>query len=166
LVFAFGLIAEPPANFAANVRAPSPNGAVLVAKVTGHVTIEIAGKKSDVKSEQRVPAGATISTAAYSSVMLAFSNGATVRLSPNSALLLEEFLQDPFSGSVKVTDITEEPTSSRTKLRLLRGEIEGVVKRLHVDQDSVFRVRAVDGEGEKSIEVTSGVFRFAVTPAR
>jgi hypothetical protein len=139
---------------------------VIVARVTGRATMEVDGKKFELKKEQRVPKGASISTAANSSVVLAFSNGATVRLSPNGTLVLEEFLQDPFKGQIKVLEIEEEPTSSRTKLHLVRGEIEGVVKRLHVEQDSLFRVRASGGEGEKSIEVTSGVFRFAVTPSR
>jgi hypothetical protein len=81
-----------------------------------------------------------VNTGPNSSVVLVFSNGATVNLGAESQLHIEEFLQDPFTKVVKISELTEEPTSSSTKLKLIRGELLSNVKTLHREKGSEFSV--------------------------
>lgn len=75
--------------------------------------------------------GYTIRTRAQSSIVLVFSNGATVRLGDNTEVDIEQFLQDPFAESeLAVEKLTHEPSVSSTRLKLTRGEIVGEVPKL------------------------------------
>jgi len=107
--------------------------------------------------------GFTIKTAAQSSVVLVFSNGATVNLGPESELNIEQFMQDEWGSAIDVAALTEEPSSSTTKLRLARGELVGNVKKLHTQQGSSFEVNTPVG----AAGIRGTVFRvtFRVDPA-
>ena len=72
--------------------------------------------------------GFTVRTGEDASIVLVFSNGATLRLSANTEVSIDEFLQDPFpTAELALEKLTQEPTVSATKLRLARGEIVGHV---------------------------------------
>ena len=76
--------------------------------------------------------GYTIRTGAQSSVVLVFSNGATVRLGDKTEIDIEQFVQDPFAESELAIDkLTHEPSASSTRLKLTQGEIVGEVPKLH-----------------------------------
>jgi hypothetical protein len=114
-------------------------GRINVAKVTGTVTA-VRGNDSPVtlKIGDVLAQDHTVTTSSGSSVILVFDNGATLNLGAESTLRIEEFLIDPFSTSVSVSDLTEEPTTSVTRLHLSRGELVGNVKHLKQDQGSSF----------------------------
>ena len=121
--------------------APMPPGLVLVAKVTGEVMMTVNGSAPvQLKVDDKIEQSAKINTGAKGSVVLVFSNGATTQIAHDSELVLEEFLQDPFASTVKVSDMTDEPSTSRTKLTLKRGELVGNVKKLNHTRGSKFIV--------------------------
>ena len=107
--------------------------------------------------------GFTIKTAAQSSVVLVFSNGATVNLGPESELNIEQFMQDEWSSAIEVAALKEEPNTSSTKLHLARGELVGNVKKLHTEHGSSFEVSTPVG----AAGIRGTVFRvtFRVDPA-
>lgn len=113
-------------------------GLIVVAKVEGTVqAIDPQGKttqqlkKSDTLSEKY-----TVKVGAASSATLAFSNGAVINLLPDTTLVISEFLQDPFASPFSSEELTQEPTTSVTKLQLVQGEIVGTVKKLRTEQGS------------------------------
>ena len=79
-------------------------------------------------------------TAPGASVILIFSNGATVDVAPDSTLKIDEFEQDPFGADVKVADLKQEPGTSTTRLNLTKGALVGKVVHLNVDKGSEFTV--------------------------
>jgi len=54
-------------------------------------------------------------------------------------------LQDPFNQPIKVSELVDEPTTSITKLNLVRGELMSNVKHLRRDKGSVFSVQTPVG---------------------
>ncbi len=75
--------------------------------------------------------GYTVTTGVQSSVVLVFSNGATVRLMPNTRLALDKFRQDPLGGDVDAGTLTAEPSASETALHVAYGELVGDVHKLN-----------------------------------
>jgi len=136
-------------------------GQIVAARVQGRVTaISKSTKESrllhdgDVVAEQT-----TIVTAPGASVILAFSNGATVDIAGDSKLDVAEFEQDPFSTELKASDIKQETGTSVTKLELTRGELVGRVAHLNVDKGSEFTVRTPVGAAGIRGTVLGVVFR-------
>lgn len=121
-------------------------GSVLVAKVTGRV--QMVDKDGTVTQQldrgMQVKESSTVKTLGASSVVLVFSNGATTQLGADTELVLEQYLQGEFSGEVAPSKITEEPSVSKTRLFLNRGELIGNVKKLR-KPDSDFEVRTPVG---------------------
>lgn len=123
---------------------PRP-GAVLVLEVTGEAA-EVTGEaRRPVKADDRVRVGSTITTGRRSLATIALSNGAVLRLGSESELEVEEFGQATVPGSLKFIDIKEEPTISRTRLRLVRGDVTVDVKRLSVARGSSFLLSMLAG---------------------
>jgi len=123
-------------------------GRIVAAKVLGNVTV------TDVRDplhphklveSGEVTEGQIINTGDDARVLLVFSNGATVNLAAKSTLSIDEFLQDPFTQTVKVAELVDEPTTSITKLNLVRGELMSNVKHLRRDKGSVFSVQTPVG---------------------
>jgi len=123
-------------------------GRIIAVKVVGTVTV------TDVRDPMRprklvengeVTEGQIINTGDDSRVLLVFSNGATLNLAAKSTLSIDEFLQDPFAQPVKVSELVEEPTTSITKLNLIRGELMSNVKHLRREKGSVFSVQTPVG---------------------
>ncbi len=136
---------------------------VLAARVTGTVEMTVGGQTTPVKADDRVPQSAKIITGKDSSIVLVFSNGATTQLGSDTELIIEEFLQDPFANTVRVAEMTEEPSRSRTRLALNRGELVGTVKKLKHAEGSTYTI--VTPVGAAGIRGTTFriVFRPVVT---
>lgn len=118
---------------------------VLAARVTGAVQVTLNGQTLPLRTGDRVPQSAKIVTSTTSSVVLVFSNGATTQLGSDTELIIEEFLQDPFASTVRVAELSEEPSRSRTRLSLNRGELVGNVKKLKHAEGSSFTINTPVG---------------------
>jgi hypothetical protein len=133
----------------ASAQTPAPStlkeGQIIVAKVHGKVSMLLNGVTSDLHDKDRVNQSATITTGADSSVILVFSNGASTQLSSDTTLVIEKFLQDPFSADIKVAELETEPTTSQTQLRLAKGELVGKVVHLNEKGGSTFTVKTPVG---------------------
>ena len=122
-------------------------GRIVIARISGAVTLT---SKSDnvvrpaINNEQ-ISAGYIVITAPGASVVLIFSNGATVNLRGDSVLDIETFLQDPFAQDFKVAEATAEPSTSTTRLNLTRGELIGNVKKLNAADGSSFNIQTPVG---------------------
>lgn len=120
-------------------------GQIKAAKVTGTVTATKDGATIELKNGSELAQGYVVNTAKDSSVVLVFSNGATLNLAQDSSLAIDEFLQDPFADEVAVSKLTAEPSRSTTKLNLSRGELVGNVKKLNYDKGSSFNIQTPVG---------------------
>jgi hypothetical protein len=125
--------------------AARPPGIIKVAKVVGTVTAVKDGATVNLQTGAEISQGYVVNTAKDASVVLVFSNGATLNLAQDSTLSIDEFLQDPFSSQVSVSSLTAEPSTSTTKLNLSRGELVGNVKKLNHDAGSTFEIQTPVG---------------------
>lgn len=142
-----------------------PSGVILASKVIGDVAMESKGVRTALASETSVPVGARLMAAAGSSAMFVFSNGARLHLDASSEVVVDEFAQDRFAETIKLAELTEEPSVSRTRVRLVRGGMVGQVNRLHIDRGSTFLVDTPGGE-VRSMQLERGsVFRVSFRPA-
>ena len=133
---------------------------ILVAKVTGDVRKSLDGQSVALRNGDKVEQRAKVNTANNASVVLAFSNGATLRLEQDSELVIEEYLQDPFTSAVKVSEMKKEPSKSRTRLGLNRGELVGDVKPLDHAGGSSFTVQTPVG----AAGIRGTIFRIVFRP--
>jgi len=122
-------------------------GKIIVAKVDGHVTVitKATGVSVAIKSGDSILDGTRIVTAPGAEAILVFSNGASVDVAADSTLDIDEFQQDPFATNQKVSEMTQEPTTSVTKLNLTKGELVGKVVHLNIDRGSEFTVQTPVG---------------------
>ncbi len=100
-------------------------------------------------------------TSPDASVILVFSNGATVNVAADSTLDIDEFLQDPFTSDQKVSEMTSEQGTSTTRLNLTKGELVGKVVHLNVDHGSEFTVQTPVG----AAGIRGTTFRIVFRPA-
>jgi hypothetical protein len=136
---------------------PRP-GAVLVADVIGEAIAMASEQEKVLKGEDRVRVGSTITTERMSLVTLLLSNGASLRIGSESELEIEEFGQGTIPDGLKFAELTEEPTVSRTRLRLLRGDVLIEVKPLDTSRGSSFMLSTVAG----TVRSTEGRFHARV----
>lgn len=122
-------------------------GRIVVARISGAVTLTLKadGSVRPAINNEQIAAGYIVTTAPGASVVLIFSNGATVNLRGDSVLDIETFLQDPFAQDFKVAEATAEPSTSTTRLNLTRGELIGNVKKLNAADGSTFSVQTPVG---------------------
>jgi hypothetical protein len=114
-----------------SASAQSLVGQIKAAKVEGDVSkLSANGATTPIKSGDVLSESDTVITGKASSVILAFQNGSTVKLSAESRLAIDEFKVDPFAESVKVSELKNEPSASKTALNLAYGEMVGDVKKL------------------------------------
>jgi len=120
---------------AAQAQDTKVEGRIVAARVKGTVTAVNTkdNSKRELHDNDAITQSYVVTTAQNSSVILVFSNGATINLAQDSTLSIEQYLQDPFSTSFSMATATEEPSTSVTKLTLARGELVGNVKHLHKD---------------------------------
>lgn len=121
------------------ISLPRP-GVVVATYVAGEAKVVNGEERRAIKGDDRLGVGSTVVTGRKSYLILTLSNGATIQLGAESELEVEEFGQSPISGSVKIAELTAEPTLSRTRLRLLRGDVTIEVKPLKVARGSTFVV--------------------------
>lgn len=129
----------------ASAQTASLPGQIKAAKVTGSVTATKDGNTITVQSGTELSQGYVVNTGKNSSVVLVFSNGATMNLAQDTSLSIDEFTQDPFAEEVAVSKLKSEPSTSRTKLNLSRGELVGNVKKLNYDAGSSFNIQTPVG---------------------
>jgi hypothetical protein len=122
-------------------------GKIVAARVLGHVEVASndGGPSRPLHDGDYISDQTTVVTSVGSSVVLAFSNGATVDVAADSHLNIELFEQDPFAEDVKMSDIKQEPGRSTTRLSLTKGELVGKVVHLNVDRGSEFTVQTPVG---------------------
>jgi hypothetical protein len=156
-------------------------GAIIAVEVTGAVTASFGDQRKNVKTDERLRVDSTIITGRKSAVKLLLSNAAMVQLGSESEIEFEEFRQATFSGSTKFAEMKEEPSISRTRVRLARGDVNIDVKPLNASKGSSFlfsfaagtlrtsegsfraMVRMTDlGLGVCSLELTNGKAEFEV----
>jgi hypothetical protein len=150
-----------PATPAAPARV---KGQIIAARVLGHVA---AVSKTDnstraLRDGDKVTDQTTIITSAGASVILVFSNGATVNVAADSSLDIEKFEQDPFADDIKMSDLKQETGTSTTRLNLTKGELVGKVVHLNVDKGSEFTVQTPVG----AAGIRGTVFRIVFRPGR
>ncbi len=128
-----------PAGTAASTQQP---GRIRASRVVGQVTVEdIATKATQaLANDSEISQGSIVRTGENSSVVLLFSNGASINLAFSSELNIEQFTQDPFAGNYEPAKATEEPSVSTTSIKLTRGELVGNVKKLKTSAGSKFTV--------------------------
>jgi hypothetical protein len=142
--FVFDAAAQTPPPAAPAAATAQPPGRIRLTRVVGQVTVEDIATKAvqPGTNDMEITQGSIVHTQENSSVVLVFSNGATVNLAFNSDLNIEQFTQDPFSSNYEPAKATEEPTgtTSTTSIKLTRGELVGNVKKLHTSAGSKFTV--------------------------
>ncbi|MES2696780.1 MAG: FecR family protein [Verrucomicrobiota bacterium] len=136
-------------------------GTILVAAVNGEVNMIVSGVTTRLEVNKPVPQKAKIVTGKGARVVLVFSNGASTQLGSDTELVIDEYLQDPFAATVKVAEMVDEPSPSRTKLSLNRGEIVGNVKKLKYDRGSTFDVQTPVG----AAGIRGTTFRIVFRPS-
>jgi hypothetical protein len=137
-------------------------GKIVAARVEGHVTAvsKVDGATRVLHDGDYVTDQTEIVTAVGANVILSFSNGATVNVAADSTLDIDDFEQDPFAAE-KVSDMTQEPGTSITKLNLTKGELVGKVVHLNVDRGSEFTVQTPVG----AAGIRGTTFRIVFRPA-
>lgn len=120
------------------------------------------------KSDDRVRVDSRLITGRRSLATLAFSNGAILELGPDSEIEVEELLQAPFTTSLKPAEWKAEPSVSRTRLRLVRGEARVSVKRLLSARGSSFAIVTAAGvasvdEGSLRVQVRMTEFGIGLS---
>jgi hypothetical protein len=122
-------------------------GRIIAARVRGHVDAlsKTDGQRRTLHDGDAVTEQTDIITAPGASVILVFSNGATVDIGADSNLDIEQFDQDPFAAAQKVSEMKHEPGTSTTRLNLTKGELVGKVVHLNVDRGSAFTVETPVG---------------------
>lgn len=138
-------------------------GEIKFARVTGDVTYKAKGSTIAVPAQNAasITQGNTVTTGKGGSVVLIFSNGATINLKEDSVIDIEQYLQDPFAADIKPAELTDEPTVSNTKLNLTRGELVGNVKHLKQDKGSSFSVQTPVG----AAGIRGTTFRIVYRPS-
>lgn len=122
---------------------------ILVARVSGSVTIsDVATSEFQPLSKgMKIGQGVTINTGADGTAVLLFSNGSTLTVKPDTKLGIDEYLQSPTETKdpAEIKELDVEPSTSKTKLRLLEGDLVGSVKKLDSDNGSSFEITSPIG---------------------
>ncbi|MBI5691595.1 MAG: FecR domain-containing protein [Verrucomicrobia bacterium] len=121
-------------------------GQIVITAISGEAQVSAAGQRRAAKVEDRVKVDSVVTTGRRSLATLVFSNGVVAELGPESEVEIEELLQAPFAAVGKPEAMTEEPSLSRTRVRLLRGEVRLAAKPLKVARGSAFVVVVPAGE--------------------
>jgi len=147
-------------SIAAHAQANRIQGRIVAAQVSGTVTAlnRADNTSTALAAGVEIKQNYVVTTGANSSAVLVFSNGASLRVAEDTVLSIDEFLQEPFSGENVVAESKAEPSTSTTKLNVLRGELVANVKKLNRDKGSKFEVFTPVG----AAGVRGTVFRIVV----
>lgn len=147
---------------ALTASAQTASGVIKAAKVVGQVTKELSdGKTEPLKNGTLLTESDTVITGKASSVVLVFMNGSSVKLAPETKLAIATFKMDPLEDDIKVSELTKEPSVSKTQLNLAYGEIVGNVKTLNKDGGSTFQVNTPVG----AAGIRGTTFRIVFRPS-
>ncbi len=115
-----------------SAHASAIEGSVRVMKKEGApVEVTMNGLPIEIQTGTILRQGSKIKTGTSASVDLMFDNGAVLEIKPSTEFLIEKFEREPFDPSgVDYKTIPEEPTSSKTKLKVDTGVILMGVKKL------------------------------------
>lgn len=151
---------QPPAPVAANNAREA--GRIVVVRVNGEVFVFNAGEtlRFALRNGSIVTQGQSIATGPKASVMLAFSNGATVTIGEKSLVSVDEFTQKPFSEMFKMSEAAKEPSASTTRMNMVRGEVIANVKKLNKEENSSFEIKTPVGVAG----IRGTTFRIAFEP--
>ena len=118
--------------FSFSAKAAAVEGGVRVMKKEGApVEVTMNGSPIEIQTGTILRQGSKIKTGTSASVDLMFDNGAVLEIKPSTEFLIEKFEREPFDPSgVDYKTIPEEPTSSKTKLKVDTGVILMGVKKL------------------------------------
>lgn len=130
-------------------------GAVFATEIVGTATVTANGTTKPLAADVRVRAESSVATGRASTLKLELSNGTTLSLGTESEVVIEEFWQDPHSMPGKPADWKEEPSPSRTFLRLVRGDMTIAVKRLRTARGSSFSIGLPAG----TVQISEGELR-------
>ena len=128
--------------------APQKQAIIIITNIKGDVTYRVsANAPAQIgQNNVRLTEGSLVETGTSSSAVLLFSTGSTVTLSENTKVSIDQFTQEPFSTDAEsFADTDEEPSISKTKLRLNLGEIVGEVKKL--SPQSIYEIETPIGIG-------------------
>jgi hypothetical protein len=150
------------AAFTVKATAQQVSGKITAARVVGAVTMTIKATNvtTTVANQQPISQGSTVSTGKGASVVLVFSNGATINLGTDSVLDIDQFTQEPFPPDFDFAKSTDEPSVSTTKIKLTHGELVGKVAHLKAGQGSTFTVSTPVG----SAGIRGTTFRIVYRP--
>ncbi|WOO43223.1 FecR family protein [Rubellicoccus peritrichatus] len=141
LLFFFTLF-TPLALINAQTGAMEP-ATILVASASGTVTVSDlqTGTFKPLQKGMKITEGVTVQTGENGSALLLFPNGSAVTIKKNTTLDIEEHKLSPIKeGTPNLKNLENEPSTSKTKLRLNQGDIIGTVKKLNVDKGSTFEI--------------------------
>lgn len=134
----------------AETRAAQDPGKIIARGVKGKVTArEKAADPSvnpvTVTNNMELRQGQIITTEGTASVVLIFGNGTVVNLGTDSVLDIDTFTMDPSDAPLNPDTIVNEPTVSKTKINLTKGELVGKVAKLNKAGGSDFTVQTPVG---------------------
>ncbi len=133
-------------------------GVFTVVDLDGQVTLVAAGEERALKLDERLRAEVTFKTARLSNATIEFSNGVVLRVGSRSEVEVDEYWQQPHLQSTNLADRKEEPSPSRTLIRLVSGDVGLAVKPLLVALGSTFHLELVAG----TLRVAEGNVRARV----
>lgn len=143
------------ANAASSGTIDRVAGVILAKRVKGKVWVVRGGSQSKeaIKEGDSIWQKDTVITdkgttmEERGSVVLVFANGATVNLSPDTELRIEDFLMEKVDGAIDFEKLTQgkETNSSITRLKLARGDLVGNVKALNRSRGSSFNLETPAG---------------------
>jgi hypothetical protein len=140
-----------------NAVAQSAAGAIKAARVTGQVfKVTAAGQSVALKDGDLLIESDTVTTGKGAGVVLVFMNGSSVKLGGDSKLAIDEFKMDPLAEDIKVSDLKNEPSVSKTALNLSYGEMVGDVKKLNTASSYTIKTPV----GAAGIRGTQFMIRF------
>ena len=142
-------------------------GAVIFVTTNGKIKVQNvkSGKfldEGDIAVGKSIYEGHILETGENGKAMLLFSNGSMTTLASKSKLNIQEFKQTPFKANAQtIGTLKEEPSSSKTKLKLDYGELVFNVKKLHDDSTYVLNSPV----GTAGIRGTAGQLAITVNEA-
>lgn len=131
---------------------------MYVTAFSGDASVVAAGQRKPAKVDERVRADAGYLTARRSALTVEFENGSVLKLGSNSEVAVDEFWQQPHSQAGKAAEWKEEPSASRTKLRLVRGDLSLTVLPLKTQRGSSCTLELIAG----NITITRGILTAQV----
>lgn len=125
-------------------------GSFAPVEFTGEVTVVSGNESRPLDLKDRLRGEATLRTGPRSTARFELSNGTELQLGSESELTVVEYWQQPHLLPGKVAEMPQEPSPSRTVLRLVSGDV-----RIHVRPLLVARGSSL------SLELLAGTARVA-----